>query len=109
MCIKCFLSTELKSVLCVCCIPTLFLEHAVCFLNLGFFFKPKRPAVEDLCHSVFNFLWSPRSKVLLRKDQCQLSESNFYTLLLVCNVLTDLNNSVHSLSRLPFDFRLSTG
>ncbi len=56
-------------VLCSCCIQTLFLEHAVGFLNLGLFFKPKSPAVEDLRHSVFDFLWRPRAKVLLKKDQ----------------------------------------
>lgn len=53
--------------LCDCCIQTLFLEHAVGFLNLGFSFKPQSPAIEDLRHSVFDFLWSPRAKVLLRE------------------------------------------
>lgn len=43
---------------------TLFLEHAVGLLNLGFLFKPKSPAVQDLGHSVFDFLGSPRTKVL---------------------------------------------
>lgn len=46
---------------------TLFLEHVVRFLNLGFFVKPQRPAVEDFGHSVFNFLWSPGAEVLLRE------------------------------------------
>lgn len=48
-------------------IQTLLLEHTVGLLNLGFFFKPQSPAIEDLCHSVFDFLWSPGSKVLHRK------------------------------------------
>lgn len=46
---------------------TLFLQHAVGFLYLGLVFKPQSPAVEDLCHPVFDRLWRPRAKVLFRK------------------------------------------
>lgn len=46
---------------------TLFLEHAVSFLNLRFIFKPERPAVEDLRHPVFDCLRSPRAEILLGK------------------------------------------
>lgn len=55
--------------LCDCCSLTLFLQHAISFLNLGFIFKPQSPAVEDLRHSVFHFLWSPRAKILPRRTK----------------------------------------
>lgn len=48
---------------------TLFLEHAVGFLYLGLVFKPQSPAVEDLCHPVFDRLWRPRANVLFRKTE----------------------------------------
>ena len=94
MCIKCW-----KGVLCVCCIRTLFLEHVVRFQNLGFFFKPQRPAVEDLRHSVFHFLWSPGAEVLHRKHQHrqsrqgQSSESNFGCTLQLSNYMVVIHNN----------------
>lgn len=51
--------------ICVSVFLTLFFQHVVSFLNLGFFFKPECPAVEDFCHSVLNPLRSPCPEVLL--------------------------------------------
>lgn len=65
-----------------CCINTLFLEHEVGFLDLRFFFKPQRPAVENLSHSVFNFLGRPRPEVLLTKEHTCLISVFYITLLL---------------------------
>lgn len=52
--------------MCVC--VTLFLQHAVGFLDLGFFFAPQGPAVEDLRDSVFDLRRRPGPAVLLRED-----------------------------------------
>lgn len=48
-------------------LPTLFLEHAVGFVDLGLVFEPQSPSVEDLRHPVLDRLGRPRPKVLLRK------------------------------------------